>query len=395
MTNRLFFHIGLPKTGTTYLQDSMWARKGQLRRAGFLLPLRSGYLHYVAALEMRGVLPTHLEKFAGVLDRLVARLNEWDGDAIVSHELFTMASAEQIEALFARLQVAELHIVITARDVARQVPADWQETVKNGYRFDYGKYVDDLVRDDPNTFFWQMQDIPSIAERWCRGVPPERVHVITVPGSGAAPDELWRRFCSVLGVDPDVFHGAERPTNTSMGVAGTEFIRQIPEFVGDGPPITPEFRHPLIKILLAQTIMAQHDDVPIGLQAAHRDWFIEKSVSYVDYIKRNNFHVVGDLDSLISRPEQLPDHVTPTAAQVVDAGITGIVGLIEERAEYEKRLKQEIRDVNVAIRKARATKRRLKRENAILQSIRGGIYALRIAVTDKSLSFVRSKRGAK
>ena len=373
----------------------MWARKGQLRRAGFLLPLRSGYLHYVAALEMRGVLPTHLGKFAGVLDRLVARLNEWDGDAIVSHELFTMASAEQIEALFARLQVAELHIVITARDVARQVPADWQETVKNGYRFDYGKYVDDLVRDDPNTFFWQMQDIPSIAERWCRGVPPECVHVITVPGSGAAPDELWRRFCSVLGVDPDVFHGAERPTNTSMGVAGTEFIRQIPEFVGDGPPITPEFRHPLIKILLAQTIMAQHDDVPIGLQAAHRDWFIEKSVSYVDYIKRNNFHVVGDLDSLISRPEQLPDHVTPTAAQVVDAGITGIVGLIEERAEYEKRLKQEIRDVNVAIRKARATKRRLKRENAILQSIRGGIYALRIAVTDKSLSFVRSKRGAK
>jgi hypothetical protein len=87
--------------------------------------------------------------------------------------------------------------------------------------------------------------------------------------------------------------------------------------------------------------------------------------------------------------------VTPTAAQVVGAGITGIVGLIEERAEYEKRLKQEISAVNVAIRKARATKRRLKRENAILRSIRGGIYALRMAVMDKFLSFVRSKRRAK
>ena len=395
MTNRLFFHVGLPKTGTTYLQDSLWARKGQLRRAGFLVPLRSGYMHYAAALEMRGELPEHLGKFAGVLDRLVGRVNEWDGDAIVSHELFTMASAEQVDALFARLKVSELHVVMTARDVARQVPADWQETVKNGYRFDYGRYVDDLVRDDPSTFFWQMQDIPAIAERWCRGVPPERVHVITVPGSGAAPDELWRRFCSVLGVDPDVFRGAERAANTSMGVAGTEFIRQLPEFVGDGPPITPEFRHPLIKILLAQKIIAQHDDVPIGLQAAHRDWFIEKSVGYVDYIKRRGFHVVGDLESLVSRPELLPDHVTPSAAQVVDAGVTGIVGLIEERAEYEKRLRDELRTVNEAIRKGRATKRRLRRENAMLQSIRGGIYALRTAALRKASSFARSKWGAK
>jgi len=370
----------------------LWARKGQLRRAEFLVPLRSGYMHYAAALEMRGELPEHLGKFAGVLDRLVGRVNEWDGDAIVSHELFTMASAEQVDALVARLKVAELHVVITARDVARQVPADWQETVKNGYRFDYGRYVDDLVRDDPGTFFWQMQDIPAIAERWCRGVPPERVHVITVPGSDAAPDELWRRFCSVLGVDPDVFRGVERAVNTSMGVAGTEFIRQLPEFVGDGPPITPEFRHPLIKILLAQKILAQHDDVPIGLQAAHRDWFIEKSVGYVDYIKRRGFHVVGDLESLVSRPELLPDHVTPSAAQVVDAGVTGIVGLIEERAEYEKRCKGELDALNQEIRSVVEETRRVIGDNLILGSIRGGLYAVRKALPQRIRSAMRKDR---
>jgi len=105
--------------------------------------------------------------------------------------------------------------------------------------------------------------------------------------------------------------------------------------------------------------------------------------------------VVGDLDSLISRAEQLPDHVTPTAAQVVDAGITGIIGLIEERAEFEKRLKDELRSVNIAIRKARATKRQLKRENAMLRSIRGGFYALRMAVKRRVLNFVRSRRSGK
>jgi hypothetical protein len=80
---------------------------------------------------------------------------------------------------------------------------------------------------------------------------------------------------------------------------------------------------------------------------------------------------------------------------VVDAGITGIIGLIEERAEYEKRLKDELRSVNIAIRKARATKRQLKRENAMLRSIRGGFYALRMAVKRRVLNFVRSRRSGK
>ena len=38
MARRVFLHVGLPKTGTTYLQSIAWAGKDALRRQGVLLP---------------------------------------------------------------------------------------------------------------------------------------------------------------------------------------------------------------------------------------------------------------------------------------------------------------------------------------------------------------------
>ncbi len=40
MANRVFLHVGTPKTGTTYLQTVMWANRDKLAEQGLLLPLR-------------------------------------------------------------------------------------------------------------------------------------------------------------------------------------------------------------------------------------------------------------------------------------------------------------------------------------------------------------------
>ena len=338
MARRLLIHIGLPKTGTTYLQASIWAHKGRLRRQGILLPLRSTFSHYVAALELSDTLPPHLASFKGTLDRLIDRINEWDQDIVVSHELFTTATAEQIAGFKSRVRAEEVHLIVTARDVVRQVSADWQETVKNGYVFDYGRYVTDLVRDDPGTFFWRMQNLRSIIDRWAVGLSPDHVHIITVPPKSAPPDELWRRFCSVIGFSADEFPGAEQPRNQSMGIAGTEFIRQLPEFVGSREPITPQFRQVQIKRYLAQTVLAEFEDEPIGLQPEHIEFFVAKSRDYVNYVREHRFHVVGDIDSLISDPLTQPPHVTPHAKDVADAGVFGIVALTNEIFEMKRDL---------------------------------------------------------
>ena len=49
----IYLHIGAPKTGTTYLQDMLWANKDVLERAGVLVP---GHYPYARVPAVRDVL---------------------------------------------------------------------------------------------------------------------------------------------------------------------------------------------------------------------------------------------------------------------------------------------------------------------------------------------------
>jgi len=53
MATQVFLHIGLPKTGTTYLQSVLWGAKGALAKDGYLLPGKGHREHLWAALELQ------------------------------------------------------------------------------------------------------------------------------------------------------------------------------------------------------------------------------------------------------------------------------------------------------------------------------------------------------
>ena len=48
MARRVFLHVGLPKTGTTYLQTRMWEQRDRLSSLGFLYPGTMRMDHYRA-----------------------------------------------------------------------------------------------------------------------------------------------------------------------------------------------------------------------------------------------------------------------------------------------------------------------------------------------------------
>ena len=54
MAERVFLHIGLPKTGTTFLQTTMWHNRAQLEAQGFLYPGAKRMDHYHASQDVRG-----------------------------------------------------------------------------------------------------------------------------------------------------------------------------------------------------------------------------------------------------------------------------------------------------------------------------------------------------
>lgn len=74
----------------------------------------------------------------GIWKRLVDEADEWQNDVLVSHELLAAASPERAERAVQAFD-CEVYVVVTARDLQRQIPAEWR-----GAR--QASLVDDLRR---------------------------------------------------------------------------------------------------------------------------------------------------------------------------------------------------------------------------------------------------------
>src|SRR3990170_6288332 len=188
---RVFLHVGAPKTGTTFLQNVLWANRGALARQGVLYPGEVPGAHFHAAQDLRGrYFRGHKHPLvAGAWERLARAARNWSGAAVlVSHEILAACDPEEASRAVESLRPHEVHVVYSARDLARQIPAMWQESVKNGRVVPYDRYLQTLQSDNPHRvgrIFWRTQDALDVLDRWGTAVPADRVHVLTVPPRGA------------------------------------------------------------------------------------------------------------------------------------------------------------------------------------------------------------------
>jgi hypothetical protein len=53
--SRVVLHVGAPKSGTTFLQRALWARRAELEGDGFHVPGETGRDMFLASIEVREV----------------------------------------------------------------------------------------------------------------------------------------------------------------------------------------------------------------------------------------------------------------------------------------------------------------------------------------------------
>ena len=208
MSKNVFLHVGLPKSGTSYVQKTLTANKDCLKREGLLFP-GNGWVAQVRAVQdvrQMKLAPSKRKGVSGAWDKLVAEIAAWPGDAIVSMEWLGPATPEHIRAIVDDLSPARVQVIFTARDLARTVPAAWQEFMQNREEWTWSEFLDSVVADEapptsPGARFWAQQDLAALLGNWTSNVPVEDVHVVTLPHPGAGPDVLWQRMCQVLGSD--------------------------------------------------------------------------------------------------------------------------------------------------------------------------------------------------
>jgi hypothetical protein len=330
----VYFHIGAPKTGTTYLQHVMSSNRAALKTAGLFYP-GAQIAHFWASQDLRGT------GFRGFVDphvpgswqRLVGEARSWPHRTIIDHESFGTATAVQIDRAMRDLSFADVHLVYTARDLARQLPAVWQERIKNKSVQSYADFLTSVQTlreaEDPSVRrFWNTYGIIRVLRRWARHIPPDHVHVVAVPPPGSDRDELWRRFATVLRVEPGAYNtDVPRHLNASLGAAEAAVLRRFNEAIADLDVPWPAYAA-VFKQQIALTLGARFERIELPKDAY--DWAVAWSEQMVGELRETGYDVVGDIEDLIpsTRPTGLdPDNVPPE--QFAEAAIAGMVSLLE------------------------------------------------------------------
>jgi hypothetical protein len=376
MSRRAYLHVGSPKTGTTFLQQLLWAQRDLARDQGLLLPLRGIHDHYLACMDLRGLSDRpHLPEHAvGSWDRLVEAALGWSANVLVSHELFAAATAEQAERAVGSFAAAfEVHVVLTARDLVRQIPAEWQQHLKSRVGVSLPEFIagirDDEARD---RWFWWVQDFAGVARRWGGSLPATQIHVVTVPPEGSPQSILWERFASVLGLEAEAFQREGFRANTSLGAEQAELLRRVNLELGDRLP-DPGPYHAVVTQILAHRILAGRPGLALRLEKPDREFAAGLSRTVAGDLKEMGVDVVGDLDDLMPPSEPPGEEAALRAgydvtAEVLQAeGTAALAGVLDEYSTLSLAAgakRRELRGLLDTARDDLAAARRARRELA-------------------------------
>ena len=77
----------------------------------------------------------------GQWDALAAEGRKSRRHLVVSHEILAGADEAAVRRALSSFPEHEPHVVLTVRDLGRQIPAEWQERVKHRARRDFAAYV--------------------------------------------------------------------------------------------------------------------------------------------------------------------------------------------------------------------------------------------------------------
>jgi hypothetical protein len=341
MPRRVFLHIGTPKSGTTYLQEKLALNREVIAAQGLTYPTTRTGNHFEAALDLIE------ERWAGQREvargqwaALVSEARKAPGDVLISHEILAAASPAQVRTAMSAFADDDVHVVLTARDLGRQLPAEWQEKVKHRGRRSFGKFTSDVMkarRANPDVWFWRVQAIPDVLTRWGNGLPPDRIHVITVPQPDAPTNLLWRRLATVVGIVPDRGYVEATDLNPSLGIVEATVVRRLNKLLA-GKGVPREVYVDLVREVIARDTLARR---PHQIRAVlpERRWPFVESVTaeWIDWLEGAGVDVVGDLAELHPRRPDYTDGTwvhpdKPPADLVAEAALEALAAVIEDIA---------------------------------------------------------------
>lgn len=344
MATRLVLHIGAMKSGTSFIQAVCDHNREALEQHGVRFVMDRWKQQVDAVKELIALDVAEPVAEGGPWGQLVAEVDAWPGTAVVSMEFLGPRSAEKIQFILDAFPGTDVQVVLTARDLGRNIPAMWVESMQNRGQSTWVEFCEGVRDRGPGAprwsqWFWRHQDIAAIAERWQGVVGRDRFTLLTVPQPGAPRDLLWRRFCEILGIPADGVL-LDVPSNPSVGAASATVLRELNVRLAAGDlDLTEREYNRRIKGMLSKRGLAKVLDDRQTHELKER-WVRREADRQVKRLRKLGVRVNGDLEELRAVPVQGVGTVS-TEAQL-EVAYAAMEILVERWMIESRRLRRKI-----------------------------------------------------
>jgi hypothetical protein len=322
-------HIGLPKTGTSYVQESLVQHRETLAASGVDVLNVAGRSQHHAAWDLLGrrIGGADATAVEGAWADLAGRAARSPHDRVIlSDEFLVHARPADVRTMVRTLAPRELRVVVTVRDLGRAVTSMWEQNTAKGRTIQWSDYVA-AVRDPSSgpptsgVAFWLRYDVRRILASWAESVDAENLRVVVVPRPGSPAPLLMERFANAAGLDLSDSRTLRRQVHASPGTVQVEVLRRMNAELRDR---LSEAQYLRVVADLYRPASAHLPPGPgIAFPAEHRAWLEQTSTELIDWLATSSYAVFGDLDDLRPAPEdtseispdELPEDVIDTATR--------------------------------------------------------------------------------
>ena len=170
--------------------------------------------------------------------------------------------------------------------------------------------VQSARRTKPNMWFWRVQSLPDVLSRWSKGLPPESVHLVTVPQAGAPAGPAVAALLPGVRHRPGLGAGGERPGERvdRRGRDHADPPAQPPAAATPGLP-SEEYRRLVRELVVHQTLAQRPGMAKVTLPPAAFPWADEVADEWIEWVVGSGIDVIGDVEDLRPVPPAAEDAV--------------------------------------------------------------------------------------
>ena len=332
---QLILHVGFHKSGTSALQESFAAQRGELAAAGVLYPNIGRKAHHRIAWALtqkpwgwkaRGGETTpfrHFSKMVGLVNRSGSE------KILLSSEFFAELTPDQIQKIAGAIKGREVKILFTLRPLVKLLASSYQQYLKYGTKADYVEWLHSVL-DEPgiskiNPTFWKRHMHGDVVARWSEVFGAQAVNVVIADES--KPEFLFDSVNELLGLDKDFLKAQSTGSNRSLSLEEVSLLLELNRTF----PKEREWSEYLTFVRngyirqLTDHVRVKEGSAKLPTPA----WAIEKANEIAadskQKIKALGVKVFGDLESLDTAtvPTGEPTYPTSIDIQTVSAAMLG------------------------------------------------------------------------